>query len=142
MQGVFNDYAKGKASIDVSKNAKKPKGENLAALMRALSQNPSEADLKDYMKEIGKTSIMVEDFQNFMENHWTDVTEEDIAVALSVFDREGTGSVSGKELRHVLANVGLKMKKDEIDAIFKTCKVGDGPNAVDDFSKELHQYLV
>jgi len=36
-----------------------------------------------------------------------------------LFDREGTGYIDGKELRHVLLNLGEKLTTEEVDELMK-----------------------
>jgi len=46
-------------------------------------------------------------------------TFNDFNEAFKTFDREGQGSISAAEMRHVLTCLGEKMTEDEVDQIFK-----------------------
>ena len=41
-------------------------------------------------------------------------TEEDIIEAFRVFDKDGNGTISAAELRHVMTNLGEKLTDEEV----------------------------
>ena len=43
-------------------------------------------------------------------------TEEDIIEAFRVFDKDGNGTISAAELRHVMTNLGEKLTDEEVRA--------------------------
>ena len=54
-------------------------------------------------------------------------SEQRIAEAFKVFDKEGHGYVSAVELRHVLTNMGEKLTEAEADEMIKAVDLdGDG----------------
>uniref|UniRef100_A0A3B3ZYP5 EF-hand domain-containing protein n=1 Tax=Periophthalmus magnuspinnatus TaxID=409849 RepID=A0A3B3ZYP5_9GOBI len=97
----------------------------LADIMRALGQNPTN---KDVTKLLGNPSAddmankRVE-FEAFLPMLQTIINSpnkagfEDYVEGLRVFDKEGNGTVMGAELRIVLSTLGEKMTEAEIDAL-------------------------
>ena len=54
-------------------------------------------------------------------------SEQEIAEAFKVFDREGHGYVSAAELRHVMMTLGEKLSEEEADEMIREVDVdGDG----------------
>jgi calmodulin len=43
-------------------------------------------------------------------------TEEDIIEAFRVFDKDGNGTISAAELRHVMTNLGEKLTDEEVES--------------------------
>lgn len=53
--------------------------------------------------------------------------EEDIFEAFKVFDKDGNGLISARELKHVMANLGEALSEDEVDAMITEADTdGDG----------------
>ena len=53
--------------------------------------------------------------------------EEDLREAFKVFDKNGDGTIDGKELRHTLTNIGEKLTDEEVDEMIKKVdEDGDG----------------
>ncbi|GKT65988.1 hypothetical protein ColTof4_03258 [Colletotrichum tofieldiae] len=53
--------------------------------------------------------------------------EEELKNAFKVFDRDGSGTISAEELRHVLTSLGENMTPAEIDEMIQMAdKDGDG----------------
>lgn len=54
-------------------------------------------------------------------------TEAELRAAFKVFDRDGSGTISVKELRTVMESLGEKLTDDEFDEMMKEAdKDGDG----------------
>merc|ERR1711957_809800 len=97
---------------------------------------------KRYIKEIGKDTMSLEDFQGFMAKHWTDLDVEELAEAFKVFDREGNGTFSGKEFRHVMINLCDKLKPEEMDQIMKECNATSGSIKIEEFANNLQNTVM
>ncbi len=87
--------------------------------MRALGQNPTEADLADMIKDVDRNNsgtIEFNEFLNLMQKRMTDTdTEEEIKEAFRVFDRDNDGFISAAELRHVMTTLGERLTEEEAD---------------------------
>ena len=94
----------------------------LGTVMRALGQNPTEAELQDMIKEVDKDNsgtIEFNEFLTLMQRKVTDTdTEEEIKEAFRVFDRDNDGIISAAELRHVMTTLGEKLTDEEADGLF------------------------
>ena len=63
-------------------------------------------------------------------------TEEDIIEAFRVFDKDGNGTISAAELRHVMTNLGEKLADEEVDEMIREADVnGDGIIDYKEFTK-------
>ena len=62
------------------------------------------------------------------QRHHRDVNNEaEIKEAFRVFDKEGNGYISAAELRHVLTNLGERLKDEEVDEMIREADLtGDG----------------
>ena len=71
--------------------------------MRSLGQNPSEAELEDMINEIDRDGSGTIDFVEFcymMVKQMQGVNpEEEHVEAFRVFDRDGNGNITAKELK-------------------------------------------
>jgi calmodulin len=112
----------------------------LGTVMRALGQNPTEAELGDMIAEVDKDNNGTIEFNEFlalMEKKIGDNdTEEEIKEAFRVFDKDGTGTISVAELRHVMTTLGEKLKDDEVEEMLREADThGDGIIKYEEFVK-------
>ena len=87
----------------------------LATIMRALGQNPSEQDLNEINKmydrdETGK--IEFNDFFHLVQQRMKDLpSEEDLIEAFKVSDKENYGVILADEIAHAISSAGEKCRK-------------------------------
>lgn len=89
-------------------------------ITKPAGQNPTQAELKDLIKEVDDGSGLV-DFQQFLglmqRKFKHSDNEEEIREAFKVFDKNNNGFISVPELRHVLTTIGEKLTKEEVPFI-------------------------
>ncbi|XP_072020156.1 myosin-2 essential light chain-like [Amphiura filiformis] len=95
--------------------------EQLGDVVRALGQNPTNAEVKKvshgypqgHRISFEEFLPILTSFQKAREfsNH------EDYVEGLKVFDKDGNGTINSAELRHVLTSLGEKLLDDEVDQL-------------------------
>ena len=77
---------------------------------------------------LGSGQVEFSEFLAMFERHRHERnTEEEIIDAFTVFDKEGNGYISAAELRHVMTNLGEKLRDEEIDEMVRAADMnGDG----------------
>eukprot|EP00961_Rhodomonas_salina_P238263 3220491-Rhodomonas_salina.2 len=113
---------------------------DLGTVIRALGKNPTEAELQDIINEVDPNGDGTVDFPSFltiMARKMKDQdTEDDIIEAFRVFDKDGNGTISAAELRHVMTNLGEKLTDEEVDEMIREADVnGDGIIDYKEFTK-------
>lgn len=114
----------------------------LGTTMRALGQNPTEAELSELVKELmakGSSIIDFPEFLTLMARKMRD-TEGESAIknAFNVFDTTGSGFISAKDLKYVLTNIGEILSDADIDELFRDAEVDPSePVSYDDFVKMM-----
>ena len=111
----------------------------LGIIMRSLGKCPSEADIRDIIKQYGITDgVNFETLVHIMESNVGNFnkTEDDIIEAFRVFDKNQTGLVSAEEIIHVLSVLGETMEKEAIANIVND-HVTDGMIDYKAFAKVL-----
>ena len=103
---------------------------DLGMVMRACHQNPTAAELGNFILEFDPDGSGFIDFQQFssmMARKVKDVdTEEDIMESFKVFDKDGSGFMSVAELKYILTNLGEKLASDEdFEEMIKEAVVND-----------------
>lgn len=82
----------------------------LGTVMRSLGQNPTDAELQDMINEVdvdGDGTINFDEFLSMMKKKFKDTdNEEEIRQAFQVFDKDGNGMISAKELKAVMESLG------------------------------------
>jgi calmodulin len=103
----------------------------LGTVMKSLGQKPTVAELNDMINEVdsdGNGEIDFEEFLSMMAKKLKETDlEEDIREAFRVFDKNSSGIISTMELRHIMTNLGEKLKDSEIDEMIRHADIdGDG----------------
>eukprot|EP01088_Endostelium_zonatum_P004444 TRINITY_DN15695_c0_g1_i1.p1 TRINITY_DN15695_c0_g1~~TRINITY_DN15695_c0_g1_i1.p1 ORF type:complete len:150 (-),score=44.69 TRINITY_DN15695_c0_g1_i1:98-547(-) len=114
----------------------------LGIVMRSLGLHPTESDLREMIQEVDTDKSGNIDFTEFlgmMARKMQDSEgEEEIRDAFKVFDKEGNGSISAAELRHVLTHLGEKLSEEEVDELIREADVdGDGQINYEEFIKMM-----
>ncbi|KAK3805842.1 MAG: hypothetical protein J3Q66DRAFT_359831 [Benniella sp.] len=136
LKDAFNLYdRKGTGNIAAS---------SLGDLLRAVGQNPSEAEVQDLIAQHDPNGTTVLSFGTFTtivgrtDGYKPAATVPEMIEGFRAFDRENTGVVSASELRHVLSTMGETLSATEIDAFMETVQVDkDGNVNYEVFVREL-----
>ena len=63
---------------------------------------------------------------------------DELKEAFKVFDKDGSGSISAAELKHVMNNLGEKLTDEEVDEMISEADVdGDGEINFEEFIKMM-----
>ncbi|TJX55050.1 hypothetical protein E8P77_24595 [Soehngenia saccharolytica] len=116
----------------------------VADIMRALGQNPTNKDVKKILGDPSADDMANKriDFDAFLPMLKTvdaiqKGTYDDYVEGLRVFDKEGNGTVMGAELRIVLSTLGEKMSEPEIDSLMQGQEDENGSVHYEDFVKHI-----
>ena len=113
----------------------------LGDVLRALGLNPTEAEIKKIVNEIdphGTRRLTYEEFLPICRSQKqkkTQGTMEDFIEGLRVFDKDGNGTISSAELRHVLTSLGEKLSDEEVDSLLTGIEDSQGQVNYEDFVK-------
>ena len=50
-------------------------------------------------------------------------SEEEISAAFAVFDRDGSGTISTSDFRHIMSNLGERLTDDEMEEMMREANV-------------------
>ncbi|XP_053643044.1 calmodulin-like [Cherax quadricarinatus] len=102
--------------------------QDLGNALRSLAINPSNAEIKNLIQEIGSpSSINFDTFMSLLSRDFTVETAEELREAFGVFDKDGNGYISASELKHVLMTMGEKLSQDEVDIMIREADIdGEG----------------
>ena len=90
----------------------------LGTVMRALGHNPTETEIHDLTQQEDEV-ISFNRFQQIMAIKMKDDNnEEELREAFRAFDKDGQGFISAMELKHVMTNLGEKLKEEEVNELF------------------------
>lgn len=123
---LFDQRGDGKISIS-----------QLGDVLRALGQNPTEAEVKKCCPQqkpderIG-FEVFLPILQTVSKNRSTD-TAEDFIEGLRHFDKDGNGYISSAELRHLLTTLGEKLTDDEVEQLLNGQEDSQGNVHYEDF---------
>ncbi|KAL3874529.1 hypothetical protein ACJMK2_037534 [Sinanodonta woodiana] len=96
----------------------------LGTAMRTLGQNPTEAELRDMIRDLNKDGDGTIDFPAFLSmmdilRNTTTFMEEGIKEAFKVLDKDGDGFLNTTELRSVMIDIGEKLTDVEVDQMIQ-----------------------
>lgn len=95
----------------------------LATCIRAQGKNPTEAQLKELMTKFDKNQdsvISFDEFKAMMGQPMAEASDKDaIVAAFKVFDANGDGLISLKELRRIMTTMGEPLSKEEVGIMMK-----------------------
>lgn len=92
----------------------------LGTLLRALGENPTEAEVKKYASQLTDERITFDVFLPIWEDvkrNKKELNAEHCVEGLKNFDREGNGQVTLGEMRHLLTTLGEKLSDEEVDQL-------------------------
>ncbi|TFK96031.1 myosin regulatory light chain cdc4 [Pterulicium gracile] len=104
--------------------------ETLGDLLRALGQNPTQAEVTQLTNDAPRDI----DYQTFLkilnrpDGFKPAGTPEEFIRGFQVFDKEGNGFIGAGELRYVLTQLGEKMSDEEVDELLKGVQIGADGN--------------
>ncbi|KAJ2746403.1 myosin II light chain [Coemansia sp. BCRC 34301] len=124
----LNEFKEAFGLFDRTGEGKIPSS-SLGTLLRALGQNPTEAEVSDITSRIDpKNKASGIPFDEFVKiamrpGGFSLLNSEDsfneFVQAFQVFDREGNGFISAGELRYVLTSLGEALSDAEVDELLK-----------------------
>ncbi|XP_064471290.1 myosin-2 essential light chain-like isoform X2 [Ornithodoros turicata] len=109
----------------------------LGDVLRALGQNPTEADVKKCTHQLRPEErisfdVFLPILQTVSKNRSQD-TAEDFIEGLRHFDKDGNGYISSAELRHLLTTLGEKLTDDEVEQLLTGQEDSQGNVHYEDF---------
>ncbi|OPL21536.1 hypothetical protein AM593_00271, partial [Mytilus galloprovincialis] len=124
------------------KNEGKIANDKVGQAVRSLGLNPSEEEVQLMIREVdvrGTGFAVYAEFLAMFKRHQRDISSEDeIKDAFRVFDKEGNGYISAAELRHVLTNLGERLRDEEVDEMIREADLtGDGQINYEEFAHVL-----
>ncbi|VDN13335.1 unnamed protein product [Dibothriocephalus latus] len=95
----------------------------IAEIVRALGLTPTEADLKKYQRITFETFLPI--YQGLLKEKKPNNAEEFIE-GFRVFDKEANGFISSAELRHLLTQLGERLRNEEVDVLLSGIEDSQG----------------
>ncbi|KAF9163353.1 hypothetical protein DFQ26_002673 [Actinomortierella ambigua] len=119
------DFKEGFSLFD-RKGAGKIDTANLGDLLRALGQNPTQAQVRELVEQAGASTLDFDQFLKILlraDGFKPAGTQQEFINGFKVFDKDGNGLISVAELRYVLTNLGEKLSEEEVDELMKGIQV-------------------
>lgn len=117
----------------------------VSGIMKAIGQNPSDAEIQDMVNQVDKDGTGSIDFPEFLMMMALKVdsenAEDEIREAFGVFDGDGNGFINRQELALVMSNLGEKLTSDEIQGMIDEADVdGDGQINYEEFYNMMSRH--
>jgi len=111
---------------------------DLSVVMRSLGQNPTELELQEMINEVSHTgsgTIDYIDFAAMMDKKMRNIDGfEELKEAFSIFDPDGKGYITAKDLKFILSNLGESMKDEDVENMIMEADLdADGHINFDEF---------
>lgn len=93
---------------------------HLGTVLRAMGENPTESDVRVFAQGLADERISFEQFLPIFEEvsrKKSQYNVDDFVNGLRNFDREGNGTISVPEMRHLLTNLGERLTDEEVDQL-------------------------
>ncbi|XP_077023997.1 uncharacterized protein LOC143689698 [Tamandua tetradactyla] len=119
--------------------------EELASVLKSLGYNPTEELLKTLIASMDTDHDGVINFQEFLEvmakrMEMVGGQQGTLREAFRVFDLNNDGHISVAELKQVVANAGVEVSEEELDAMIREADVNqDGQVDYEEFVLKLTQ---
>lgn len=96
----------------------------LKTVLQTLKQNPTDQEVEEMIAELdknGNKKIEYDEFEKFLADKFKspDVVEDEMKSAFKIFDKDGSGKIDAKELRHAMKSLGETMTDEEVDEMIK-----------------------
>eukprot|EP00041_Stephanoeca_diplocostata_P013001 m.221195 g.221195 ORF g.221195 m.221195 type:complete len:141 (-) comp19182_c0_seq1:4187-4609(-) len=123
----MTDMKEGFALFD-KKGDNKIAAKDLGTVLRSLGLNPTQAKVDSVIAELGggEQRITYDQFVPIFNDSKSDNpkgSEADFVEGLKVFDKDGGGSISASELRHVLTSLGEKLSDEDVDQLLQNLNI-------------------
>ncbi|CAG0881568.1 unnamed protein product [Cyprideis torosa] len=109
--------------------------------LRALGQNPTEAEVKKLTTQLRSDErigfeVFLPILQSISKNRRSE-TAEDFIEGLRHFDKDGNGYISSAELRHLLTTLGEKLTDEEVEQVLVGHEDGQGNVNYEEFVRHV-----
>lgn len=116
--------------------------QELGDAMRALGQDPTEAELKDIIARVDTDGDGAISFQEFLaemaKRMKSGISERDMQEVFRAFDLDGDGHISVDELKQAMAQVGEKLSQEDVEAMIREADLDqDGQVNYEEFTRIL-----
>jgi calmodulin len=114
----------------------------IADVLRTLGANPTKEEIEMIFKETDTDNSGKIEFEEFMDLFKSKISfpglEEDLIEAFRLFDREGSGTVSVQEFKHVMTTLGDALTDEEAEELLRKADIDEkGLINYDEFVKSI-----
>lgn len=108
----------------------------LASVGHAVSEKESNQFVRQYSLDPRGVFNFPEFLRMVSDRCRLDASHEEMREIFSIFDKDGNGSISSVELRHVMSNLGERLTDDEVEEMIREADTdGDGEIDFEEFVK-------